>query len=85
MLLESKDIIVQKADKVNTVLIFNRRHYVCKMRNILNDKSKVLKIYIDHNKILNHLIHMENRVIDVLKNLKEKNKISIEEYKDLSP
>ena len=28
---------------------------------------------------------MENRVIDALKNLKEKNKISIEEYKDLSP
>ena len=26
-------------------------------------------IYIDHDKILNHRIHMENRVTDVLKNL----------------
>ena len=32
-----------------------------------------------------HLIHMKNRVTDVLKTLKDKKEISIEQYKDLSP
>ena len=71
ILLKNKDII-QKADKGNTVVILNRKDYVCKMKNILNDSSKFHKVYIDHDKILNHLIHMENRVTDVLQNLRDK-------------
>ena len=55
------------------------------MENILNDKSKIQKVYIGHNKILNHLLQMENRVADILKNVGNKNEISIEQYKDLSP
>ena len=77
-LLRNKDIIVQKADKGNTVVVLNRKYYVCKMKNILNVKSKI------HDKILNHLIYMENRVTDVLKNLRNKKEISIEQYMDLS-
>ena len=72
-------------DKGNTVVILNRKDYVCKMKNILNYGSKFHKVYIDHDKILNHLIYIENRVTDVLKNLRDKKEISIEQYKDLSP
>ena len=71
ILLKNKDIVVQKADKGNTVVILNRKDYVCKMKNILNDSSKFHKGYIDHDKILNHLIHMENRVTDVAKILEK--------------
>ena len=46
------------------------------MKNNLNDSSKFHKVYIDHDIILNHLIHMENRVTDVLKNLRNKKEIS---------
>ena len=56
----------------------------CKIKNILNDSSKFHKVCIEHDKILNHLIHMKNRVTDVIKNLRDKNEISIEQYKDLS-
>ena len=42
------------------------------MKSILNGSSKFHKVYIDHDKILNHLIHMKNRVTDVLKNLRDK-------------
>ena len=55
------------------------------MKKILNDSSKFHKVYIDHDKILNHLTYMENRVTDVLKNLRDKKEISMEQYKDLSP
>ena len=85
ILLKNKDITVQKADKGNIVVILNRKDYVCKMKNILNDTPKFQKVYINHDKILNHFIHMENRVTDALKNLKDKREISIEQYKDLSP
>ena len=83
--LKNKDLIIQKADKGNTVVILNRKDYVCKMKNILNDSSKFHKVYIDHDIILNRLIHMENRVTDALKNLRDKKEISSEQYKDLSP
>ena len=78
ILLKNKDITVRKADKSNKVVILSRSDYVCKMKNILNDKSKFQKVYIDHEKILNHLIHMEDRVADVLKNLRDKKEISID-------
>ena len=74
ILLKNKDIIVQKADKGNTIVILNRKDYVYKTKNILNDKStKFQKVYIDHDKILNYLIHVENKVTDVLKNLRFRN------------
>ena len=56
ILFKNKDIIVQKADKGNTVVTLKKKDYVCKMKNILNDKSKFEKRYIDHEKVLNHLI-----------------------------
>ena len=74
ILLKNKDIMVQKADKGDTVVILNRKDYVYKMKSILNDRSKFQKVYIDHDKALNPLIHMENRVINVLKNLRDKRK-----------
>ena len=77
--------MVQEGDKDNTVVILNRKDYVCKMKNILNDSSKFYKVHIGHDEILNYLIHMEERVTDVLKNLRDEKEISIDQYKDLSP
>ena len=42
ILLKNKDIIEQKAYKCNTVVILNRKDYVCKTKNILNDSSKFI-------------------------------------------
>ena len=53
-------------------------------QNILNDRLKFQNVHIDHEKILNPLIHKENRVTGVLKNLRGKKEISIEPCKDLS-
>ena len=78
-LLKNKDAIVQKVDKGNTVAILNRKDFGCKMRNILSDKSAFQKVYIDHDKILNHLIHIENILADILKNLRGKKEIFIEQ------
>ena len=55
------------------------------MNIILNDSSKFQKLSIDHNKVLNYIVHMENRIIDVLKKLKKKKIIYENKYEDLYP
>ena len=53
------------------------------MKVILSDSSKFQKLSIDQNKVLNHIAHMENRIIDVFKKLKKKKIISEKKYEDL--
>ena len=67
------------------IVILNRKDYICKMKIILYDKSKFQKVYRDHDKTLNHLTHVENPDTVVLKNLRDKKEVSIEQYTDLNP
>ena len=56
------------------------------MKLILADTSKFKKIQIDDSKVLNHLIQMENKIVELLKSLKEKQKIYIDKiYNELTP
>ena len=55
------------------------------MKNFLNDRLKFQKAYIDYEKVLTHLTHMESRVTDVLKSFRYKREIPTEQYKDLRP
>ena len=84
-LIRNKELIIQKADKGNTVVLLNRKDYISKMKLILADISKFKKIQKDHSKILNHLIHMENKFVELLKRLKEKQEISDKVYNELYP
>ena len=40
----NKNIIIQKADKGNNVVIIDRNSYVNKMENLLSDTTKFVKI-----------------------------------------
>ena len=53
------------------------------MKVILSDSSKFQKLSIDQNKVLNHIAHMENRIIDVFKKLKKKKIISEKNFMSL--
>ena len=50
---------------------------------VFSDLYKFQKLSIDQNKVFNHIAHMENRIFDVLKNLKSKKIISEKKYEDL--
>ena len=52
---------------------------------ILVDTPKSKKIQIDDSKVLNHLIHMENKFVELLKRLKEKQETSDKVYNELYP
>ena len=62
-LIKNKDLVIQKADKSDTVVILNAKDYNLKMKKILSDTSKFHKLSIDQNKVLNHIVNMENRII----------------------
>ena len=84
-LVKNKDLIIHEADKGNTVVVLNKNDYNLKMKKILRDASKFQTLTIDKNKVLNHIVNMENRITEVLKKLKEKQQISEKKYKDLHP
>ena len=67
------------------MVVLNKNDCISKMKLILSDSSKFRKLSIDQNKILNHIVYMENRIIDVLKKLKKKQIISEKKYKVLYP
>ena len=50
------------------------------MKVILSDWSKFKRISIQQNKVLNYIVHMENRITDVLRKLKNKKIISGKKY-----
>ena len=72
-LIKNRDLVIQKADKGNTgYLITNKNDCISKMKMILSDSSKFQKLSFDQNKVLNHIVHIQNRIINVLKRLKKK-------------
>ena len=70
-LIKNKELIIQKADKGNTVLLINRADYIFKMKLILKDTSKLEKIEIDYSTVPNYLNKMENIIIGLRKILKD--------------
>ena len=70
--MRNKELIFQKADMGNTVVLLNRKDYISKMKPIFADTLKFKKTQIDGSKVLNHLIQMENNIVELLTKLKEK-------------
>ena len=84
-LVKNKDIVIQKADKSNNIVILNRSDYISKLSKILEDTSKFKRVNMEEGKAMNHLIHMEERIIRLLKSLEDQGEISEKEKNDLYP
>ncbi len=79
------DLIIQKPDKGNSVVLLNRRDYVSKMHEILSDTSKFQKVQVDPDKDLNKIFSVENRVKKVLDSASKHGVFTEPEYKRLCP
>ena len=75
-LVKNKDLIIQKEDNGNDIVILNRSDYISKLSKILEDTSKFKRVNIDKGKALNHLIEMEERIIGPFKSLEDQVEIS---------
>ena len=82
-------IIIQKADKGNTVVIVDRSSYIQKMEELLSDTSKFTKVSFNPkhkvNKELRHIIDMEETIKHVLDDLLQNEYLSEEDYQKMKP
>ena len=84
-----KNIIIQKDDKGNSVLIIYGMSYIAKMEELLSDRSKFVKVEFNSKYKLNHesrhLLDMEKEIKSCLDDLQNSNYLSEDNYKFMKP
>ena len=73
---KNKNIVIQKFDKGNSVVVVDKADYLEKIESLLNVLSKFEKIDLKNDGILNFAINQEKRVENILKKLVASNSIS---------
>ena len=79
-LTKNKNLVIQKADKGNTVVITNKNGYKNKIKDILSDSTKFKKLEFGDNKQLNFLINSEKKLKDIIKPLYQKECLTKKKY-----
>ena len=79
----NKDIILQKADKGNSVVLVNKADYTKRMKELLSDASKFKEITVEPGKEINLLLQHEGKLIEFLKRVKSS--VTTDLYKHLYP
>ena len=64
---KNKDLIIQKSDKGNSIVLINKSDYLDKMYNILSDSKKIVKSSLVDDKHLNFIMGIEKKLTDLLK------------------
>ena len=84
-LLNDGNIIIQKSDKGNSVVILNKLDYVDRMNQLLADETKFRKLVVKEGKDYNYVINQELRISKFLRDLKIKGSMKEEIYERLNP
>ena len=84
-LIDRKDLVIQKVDKGNTVVITDRTKYLERIKCLLSDSSKFMPLPIGEGIWLNYIINLENKLKDRFKVLKHEEKISEKEFCNMCP
>ncbi len=84
-LVSVKDLIIQKADKGNSVVLFDRNDYVAKMMTILSDRSKFVQLHPKVGNEFNFVWSQQNKLRRLLNSLQDKGVLSPDLYKKLAP
>ena len=84
-LMRNKDIIIQKADKGNTVVITDKGKYIEGVKWTISDSNKFVQLNITPDKYLNYIINVEKKFKQLFKDLLDNDKISKDEYDKICP
>ena len=79
----NKDIILQKVDKGNLVVLVNKADYTKRAKELLSDASKFKEITVERGKEINVLLQHEGKLIEFLKRVKSS--VTADLYKRLYP
>jgi hypothetical protein len=80
-----REIIIQKSDKGNSVVIINRDDYLKKMNEIISDQNKFEKLDVKNEKNYNFMVKEKRVVDDFLGMLFDKKSINAETKAHLTP
>ena len=86
-LLELDNIIIQKGDKGNVIVIVDKSTYINKMNSILNDDTKFKKVSFGRKKNdeLDYLLDKQEKIVTFLKGLRDSKVITQKEFDQLKP
>ena len=84
-LISLENVIIQKSDKGNAVVLVDKEAYDMKMNSILGDEHKFVKLNIHDKKIVQVLIEIEDRIKKVLNPLKNKGVLSNDIFNKIMP
>ena len=79
----NKDIILQKADKGNSVVLVNNADYTKIMKELLSDVSKFKEITVESGKEINLLLQHEGKLIEYLNGVESS--VTTDLYKHIYP
>ena len=79
----NKDIILQTADKGNSVVLFIKTDYFKRMKELLSDASQFKEITVERGKEINLLLQYEGKLTELLKRVKSS--VTTDLYKHLYP
>ena len=69
---KNKNIVIQKADKGNTIVILDKICYISAIEKILNHHTKFSNLDIPAGKEINYITNLEKKITSDLKLLKDK-------------
>ena len=78
---KNKDIVIQKSDKGNSVVIVDNETYIKRMENLLSDEKVTLK----NDAFLNFVVNQGKHIDTIFKNLVDSNSMSKEMRKSIKP
>ena len=82
---KNKNIVIQKADKGNTIVMLDKISYISAIEELLNDHTKFSKLDIPAGKEINYITNLEKIFTSDLKLLKDKEIINKVTYKNIKP
>ena len=82
-LIKHKDLVIQKTDKRNTVVITDRTKYLEEIKSLLLDSSKFMQLPIDEDELINYIVNLESKLKDRFKVLKNEEKNSQKEFDNI--
>ena len=84
-LMRNEDIVIQKDDKSNTVVITDKDKYIEGVKRSISDSNKFVQLNITPDKYLNYIINVEKKFKQLFKDLLDNDKISKDEYDKICP
>ena len=82
---KAKQIVIQKSDNGNSMVIVDRENYIEKMENVLSDQNEYQKTAVKNENFLNFITSQEKRIDKIRKKLVDSNSMSKETRRHPKP